>query len=184
LAEAGQVETVYRAGAARHAVGLCETGHPERGVQLTRRVLGPDGLGLEKDAFWLAGMSLFAGVAASAGDVELAELLQPLLEPCADHVVLFGACAAMLGAGHHWLGGLQAVLGDRDAALHHYEQAAAISRRVQAPYWEAQAQIDAAILLSSDRAAPAEGERLHRQAVATATKFGYERVMKQARSLR
>jgi DNA-binding SARP family transcriptional activator len=182
LAAAGEVETVYRAGAALHAIGCCETGHPDRGVQITRRVL--DGTGLEKDAFWLAGMSLFAGVATAAGDVALAARLQPLLEPCADHVVLFGACAAMLGSGHHWLGGLHATLGDREAALRHYREAASISRRVQAPFWEAQAQIDAAVLLGSGSGSPAEGERLRRAAVTTAERLGYQRILEQARAMR
>jgi DNA-binding SARP family transcriptional activator len=183
LAAAGEVETVYRAGAALHAVGCCETGYPERGLQIARRVLGPDAGGLQKDAFWLAGMSLFAGVATAAGDTTLAVLLLPLLESCADHVVLFGACAAMLGCGHHWLGGLRATLGDRDAALGHYREAASISRRVQAPYWEAQAQIDAAALLV-DSTSPAEGELLRREAVTKAERFGYQRIVKQARAIR
>jgi len=129
-------------------------------------------------------MSLFAGVATSARNIELAELLQPLLEPCADHVVLFGACAAMLGSGHHWLGGLHATLGNRDVAFSHYRKAAAISRRVQAPFWEAQAQIDAALVLDADSSSPAEGERLTREAVAKADRLGYERILKQAQGIR
>jgi hypothetical protein len=184
LQAAGEVESVYRAGAALHAIGCCETGHPERGVQIARRVLGPAGTGLEKDAFWLAGMSLFAGVATSAGDTDLAALLQPLLQPCADHVVLFGACAAMLGSGHHWLGGLHATLGDRSAAFWHYREAASIARRVQAPYWEAQAQIDAALVLDTNASSPEEGEHLTREAVAKAERFGYERILKQAQGIR
>jgi hypothetical protein len=181
LAAAGAVQTVFRAGAALHAVGCCETGDSERGLQITRRVLGADCSGLEKDAFWLAGMSLFSGVVTRAGDTELATRLQQLLEPCAEHVVLFGACAAMLGSGHHWLGGLQATLGDPDAALHHYREAASISRRVRAPYWEAQAQIDAAILLAST--SPPESDSLRECAVATAARLGYQRILRQADTL-
>ena len=146
-------------------------------------MLGADATGLPRDAFWLAGMSLFAGVATAARDTALAELLQPRLEPCADHVVLFGACAAMLGSGHQWLGGLHATLGNRDAAYRHYREAAAIARRVQAPYWEAQAQLDAAVLLRSDATSPAEGERLRNEAVTKAERFGYERILKQADAL-
>jgi hypothetical protein len=184
LAAAGTAETVYKAGAALHAIGLCETGHPERGIQLTHRVLGPDLTGLEKDAFWLAGMSLFAGVVTSAGDEDLAARLLPLLEPCAEHVVLFGACAAMLGSGHHWLAGLRATLGDHDAALEHYAQASGIARRMRAPFWEAQAKIDAAAVLSARSESPAEGERFRDEALTLAERFGYERIVEQAHELR
>lgn len=183
LAAAGNAESVYRAGAALHALGLCETGQAERALRVTRRILGADATGLRRDAFWLAGMSLFAGIARTVGDVDLAAQLQPLLEPCAEHVVLFGAGAAMLGSGHQWLGGLKATLGDQAAALTHYDAAATIAQRVQAPYWEAQAKIDAAFLLRHNSTASSEAHRLHNEAVAIAASRGYQRIMNQADAL-
>jgi hypothetical protein len=96
--------------------------------------------------------------------------------------VLFGSCAAMLGSGHHWLGGLHATLGDSDTAWRHYDEAVAIARRVQAPYWETQAQIDASSL--SDKTSPEEGERLRREAVVKAERLGFQRIVNQAQAIR
>jgi hypothetical protein len=179
------VNTVYRAGAALHAVALADLGQPERAVALARGTIGPDGSGLPRDAFWLAGMSLFAGVAADAADRELAELLRTLLAPCADHVVLFGAGAAVLGSGHQWIGSLAMTVGDTGAALDHFAAAAAIAEKLSAPYWTAQAKIGTAIALRSS-GQPNDGAQatsLIEEAVAIATSRGYGRVLLQADAL-
>lgn len=183
LREASAASTVYRAGAALHAIALVETGQPKRAMEIARTTLEPDGSGLPRDAFWLAGVSLFAGVAATAGDRELSELLQELLTPCADHVVLFGAGAAMLGAGHQWLGGLAATLRDTDAALEHFAEARAIAQRLRAPYWIAQSAVDAASARRARDQADddAKADRLLAEAIAIAETYGYGRVLKQAK---
>src|SRR5207248_2310703 len=79
LREASAASTVYRAGAALLATALAETGYPDRALEIARSALEADGSGLPRDAFWVAGVSLFAGVAASAGDRELSQLLRELL---------------------------------------------------------------------------------------------------------
>jgi len=184
LAAAAGVSTVYRAGAALHAVGLAETGQHDRALDVTWSAIGSDGSSLPKDAFWLAGMSLFAGVAAKLRDRTLAQVLQPLLEPCADHVVLFGAGAAILGSGHHWLGGLHATLGNVDASLEHFSEATLIAQRLRAPYWEAQSKVDAAaVLRSRSRCADAAVTPLLTDAVAIAERQGYQRILIQAQEL-
>lgn len=186
LREASAASTVFRAGAALHATALVETGQPKRALEIARSTLEADGSGLPRDAFWLAGVSLFAGVAATAIDRELSELLRELLKPCAEHVVLFGAGAAMLGAGHHWLGGLAATLDDTDAALDHYAEARAIAQRLSAPYWMAQSVLDAAAARRTrDKADDkAKADRLLAEAIAIAETYGYGRVLKQAEPLR
>jgi tetratricopeptide (TPR) repeat protein len=182
LEAAASASTVFRAGAALHAIGLCETGHHSRAMNVAWSTIESDGSGLPKDAFWLAGMSLFAGVAATIRDRDLAALLQPMLEPCADHVVLFGAGAAMLGSGHHWLGGLHATLGNVDASVEHFDAADAIARRVRAPYWEAQAKLDKALVLRS-RGEGRATEAAIGDAVGIAERWGYRRVLTRVQAL-
>ncbi len=185
LREASAASTVYRAGAALLATALVETGQPQRALEIVRNTLGPDGSRLPRDAFWVAGVSLFAGVAATAGDRELSELLQGLLTPCAEHVVLFGAGAAMLGAGHQWLGRLAATLDDTDTAIDHFAEARAIAQRLGAPYWIAQSAVDAAAARRARGQADdeAKADRLLAEAVAIAEPYGYGRVLKQAERL-
>jgi hypothetical protein len=186
LQQVGAVSTVYRAGAALHAVALAETGQTGRAIAITRGTIGSDGSGLPRDAFWLAGMSLFAGVAATTGDRELSALLRELLEPCADHVVLFGAGAAVLGSGHHWLGTLAATLLDTDAALDHFTEATAIAERLSAPFWIAQSKLDASATLRC-RHRPsdtASADRLLSEATTIAEAGGYGRLLKQAQTTR
>ena len=105
-------------------------GKPTARSPITRRILGPDGSGLPRDAFWLGGTALFAGVAAAAGDLDLIVLLYGMLEGCADHVVVFGAGGAVLGSGHHWLGVLAAACGHTDVALEHLAEATAIAKEL------------------------------------------------------
>jgi hypothetical protein len=186
LQQVGAVSTVYRAGAALHATALAETGQIDRAIAITRATLGPDGSGLPRDAFWLAGLSLFAGVAAMAADRTLSGRLRMLLEPCADHIVLFGAGAAVLGTGHHWIGALATSLGDTDAALDHFEDATAIAERLSAPYWVAQAKIGTAVALKSrdQRNDGVRASQLIAEAVEIAAPRGYGRVLQQADALR
>jgi DNA-binding SARP family transcriptional activator len=143
----GKTRSVYRAGASLQAVAFADTGQPERAVAITRGILGPDGSGLPRDAFWLAGACLFAGAMATAQDCNTSALLLRLLEPCADHVVLFGAGAAMLGTGHQWIGELELTLGNADSAIEHLEEANAIAKRLDAPFWIAQSAVTAAAAL-------------------------------------
>jgi hypothetical protein len=182
----GAMSTVYRAGAALHAIALTETGQPERALAVARTTLGPDGTLLRRDAFWVAGCSLLAGVAAQAGDQALCTMLRGFLAPCADHVVLFGAGGAMLGTGHQWLGLVAATLGDTDDAVEHFAQAAAIAQALAAPYWLAQSRIDAAgALKSRARAKDAKQiELLTSEAIEIATPRDFGRIVAQAEALR
>lgn len=181
----GEAGSVFRAGAALPAVALAETGQLERALVIARNTLGPDGSSLPRDVFWLAAVALFSGVAASAGDPELLQLVDEMLSPCADHVVVFGVGGAMIGTGHHWLGLIDAACGRFDAALEHFAEATEISQRILAPYWTAQAMIDAARVLRARGRVDDENEveRLVREVCAAARQGGYGRVLAQAEAL-
>ena len=113
-------------------VALAETGHKDQALEAVWTTIGPDGAKLSRDVFWLAATALFADVAAQAHDVALARLLAWDIEPCADHVVVFGTGGAVLGCGHHWLGVLAAALGDTATALGHLAEAVDVAQRIDA----------------------------------------------------
>ena len=106
--------SAFRAGAALPALAHAAIGQTERACAIARETLGPDGADLRRDVFWLAGVAMFAGVAAAAGDDKLLDLCRTLLAPCADHVIVFGTGAAVLGPVHFWLGVVDAVAGQVD----------------------------------------------------------------------
>lgn len=149
LRNAGEADSVFLSGASLAATAYAETGNLDRAVAITRRILGPDGSDLPRDAFWLGGIALFAGVAAAARDAELIELLREMLDPCADHLVLFGAGGVVLGPGHHWLGVLASGCDDTDAALDHLAESTSIAKGLDAPYWIAQGNVEAAAAMES-----------------------------------
>ncbi len=111
LVGGGSAGSVFRAGSALVAIACAEMGQLDRAAIIARDTLGPDGDALPRDVFWLAALALFAGVAASARDRSLLELVDELLTPCADHVVVFGAGGAVLGPAHYWLGCVDGALG-------------------------------------------------------------------------
>jgi hypothetical protein len=186
LLPAAGTPTVFLAGASLAATAYAETGDADRAVSIARRILGPDGTSLPRDAFWLGGTALFAGVAAAARDRELMELLRELLEPCADHLVMFGAGGAVLGSGHHWLGVLAGGCGDTDVALAHLGEATSIANQIDAPYWLAQGKVEAAAVLQSrGRADDAtRAERLINEATEIAEPRGYFRTLNQLLAMR
>lgn len=181
-----ETESVFLAGASLAATAYADTGHADRALAITCGTIGPDGSDLPRDAFWLAGISLFAGAVTAAADLDVIELLSGLLEPCADHVVVFGAGGAVLGAGHHWLGVLAAARGDTELALDHLSEATSIAEELAAPYWIAQAKIEAASALKSRGHAndASRAARLISEATAIAEPSGYGRVLAQAEALR
>jgi tetratricopeptide (TPR) repeat protein len=172
----------FHAGAALTAVAFAETGRVDDGMRTVRWAVGPDGRRLQKNVFWLAGMALFATVVADAGDLELAAVLRRALDPCADHIVVFGAGGVMLGSGHHWLGLLAEVLGDPDAAIGHFEEALRVSEWVGARYWAAQARVDLAATLARTGGPSARPriDELLASAQAVARTEGYGRILVRA----
>jgi tetratricopeptide (TPR) repeat protein len=175
----GKADTVFRAGAALIATSLSETGRQQQAEDLSRRTLGPDGSGLPRDVYWLAGIALFGAVAARGNDRDLQRLLAQQLAPCVDHVVVFGVGGAVLGSGHYWSGLLAAALGDREPAITHLRQALAVAQQVDGPFWVAQAQIELSkLLLDRNVGSDAEeGAGMAQAAVAAAGRLGFGRIL-------
>ena len=178
----GAAGSVFRAGAALLAVAYAEMGQTDRAALIARETLGPDGSALPRDVFWLAAVALFAGVGAASADRELLALVDDLLAPCADHVVVFGVGGAVLGPAHYWLGCIDGALGRAGRALEHFAQATLISQRMNAPFWVAESMVlTARVLDGRGRAGDVlEIERLVRGARALAYEGGYGRVLAQA----
>ncbi len=181
---AREADSVYRAGSCLSAVACSETGRVPEAVRITRWALGADGSALPRDAFWLGAHALFASVAASAGDVDLADQLDDALRPCAQHTVVFGAGAAMLGCVHLWLGELCLVRQQWAEAEEHLDEAIRTSQAFDAPYWSAHGQIDLALALRGRGASSARAiERLVDEAVSVSERKHYGRLLARASTL-
>lgn len=173
--------SVYRAGGTLAALACAETGRIEDALRLAHWSMGTPGDEMSRDSFWLGAHACLAGVAAAACDPALARRLNELLAPCTDHIVVYGAGAAVLGSAHQWLGVLAVVVGDIDPAIEHLIEAERVAERLGLPYWRAQAQIDlAATLDARGRGDGARVRRLTNEAVAIAEKNGFGRILARA----
>jgi hypothetical protein len=184
LREVSKADTPFKAGAALLATALSETGRQKRAADVAWETLGTDGSALPQDVFWLAAVALFSGVAARGRDRKLQDLLFGLLEPSADNVVVFGVGGAVLGCGHYWLGLLASARGDDDVAMHHFAQARTTANRMSAPFWAAEADIGKSQVLAARARVDDRDDsvRLAQNAVATAERFGFGRVLREART--
>jgi DNA-binding SARP family transcriptional activator/tetratricopeptide (TPR) repeat protein len=179
LRQVHRADSVFRAGASLAATALSETGRQARAMEVTRMTLGADGSELPRDVFWLGAVALFSGVAAQSDDRELQQVLSRLLEPCADHVVVFGAGGAVLGSAHHWLGLLASALGHPGEAVRQFDLAEAMADQIEAPFWAAQAQMEASRVLAIGGDGSDSGRRAQ-AAMGTARALGFGRILRQA----
>ena len=185
LRGASQVNVVFVAGTALLATALSETHNQEDAERVVRYALGTDGSAIPRDIFWLGAVALFSGVAARGHDFVLQELLCEMLLPCRDNVVVFGAGGAVLGTGNQWIGRLQTALGDLDSAVDSFEASRTMNRDMGAPFWAAQAEIDACFALAA-RGRPEDRDecsRLAETATETAERLGFERILQQSLKL-
>jgi hypothetical protein len=173
--------SAYRSGSAVSAVACAETGHLDDALRLAKWSMGTDGDEMYRDGFWLGAHAFLASVAATARDRALAPRLRELLAPCCDDIVVFGAGAAVLGSGHQWLGLLADVCEDWDQAVEHLVEAERVAARLGLRFWRAQAQIDlASTLTRRNRGDHARIRNLTDEAVSTAEKNGFGRILAQA----
>jgi len=178
LRQVGKARTVFRAGASLAAIAHSEMNHHDQALEIAWETLGEDGSALARDVFWLGAVALLGGVAARGGDRQLQDLVTGLLAPCAGHVVVFGAGGAVLGSARQWLGVLSLARGDLDVALACFSGAESDARQIGAPFWQAQAQKDAAAVRTA-RGGPGdleEAARLLQAATAAATQKGFGRL--------
>jgi DNA-binding SARP family transcriptional activator len=174
--------SAYRSGSAVVATAFAEAGRIDEALKLARWSMGSGGDEISRDSFWLAAHALLADVAAAARDEPLAARLRELIAPCEDHIVVYGAGAAVLGPAHYWLGLLDDTCADYDGAVDHLIEAERVSEQLGLPYWRAQAQIDlASAFTRRGRGDEARIRSLTDDAVATAEKSGFGRILVRAR---
>jgi DNA-binding SARP family transcriptional activator len=176
---ATKLTSAYRSGPAMAAFACAETGNFDEVAPFARQALGDDGALVPRDVFWLGTVALLAAAVARAGtDAELVALLDDLLGPCAEHVIVFGTGGAVLGTGHHWIGQLALARDDPRRALEHLVRAVELSEALDAPYWAAQAELDAATAHERLGAVAdlREAAALRRRAAAVAERQGYARL--------
>ena len=128
-------------------------------------------------------MTLLAQVCSGLGDAPAQDLLYERLAPCRSLVAT--VAAATTGPVARYLGQLASALGRDEQAEAHFEEAAGIAERLEAPTWLARIRLDWARLLLR-RAGPADVEHaweLAAQALGTAEELGMARLAEQARAL-
>ncbi|HLH19084.1 MAG TPA: BREX system ATP-binding domain-containing protein [Bryobacteraceae bacterium] len=130
--------------------------------------------GLPRDGSWIVVLSALAWVCWYIHHEELAAGIYPLLLPYAQRNIVTGNAA--VGCGSVWrpLGALAATLSRRDEAVHHFEHAIAMNRRMGARGVEAGSKYELALTLQA-RGAPGDHERaaiLIKEAFATAVECG------------
>jgi DNA-binding SARP family transcriptional activator/tetratricopeptide (TPR) repeat protein len=124
--------------------------------------------GLPLDGIWLGAIAHLAETAAVLGDATHAEALYELLEPYAERNVAIGWASTAYGSASRHLGLLAGVLGRRDQAVAHFEDALAMNERMRARPWVARTQVELARVLPREDehagalldAGAAEAERL------------------------
>jgi tetratricopeptide (TPR) repeat protein len=138
---------------------------------------------LPRDPFWLGGMCSWATVAATLGEVSLAEEIHQDLAPYADHALTL-TVLPMPAVVHH-LGLLATTLGRYDEAEERFRAAAVMHERLRAPAWLARTRLEWS-RLRLIRGQPADPERareLAGQACAAAVELGLPALERQARTL-
>lgn len=110
--------------------------------------------GLERvprDTNWLLSIAMLGDVVTVLGDERAASSLYEALRSYDNLVIVSGPGTICFGAAARVLGQLAALLGYWDAAMHHFEQALAISQRIAAPVWLARTQLAYATALATRR---------------------------------
>jgi class 3 adenylate cyclase/tetratricopeptide (TPR) repeat protein len=132
---------------------------------------------LPRDTNRFLGLVVAADVAADLRDTVAAAALHGLLAPFAglvatDNVTSEGCVARPLGR-------LEALLGDVEAAIAHFEQALAVNQRIGTPYWSARTQLELADLVR-DRE-PSRASELAAAALGLARIHGYKQLERDGR---
>jgi DNA-binding SARP family transcriptional activator/tetratricopeptide (TPR) repeat protein len=151
----GEVEELVRASAAEYPTYpiwrcvlvhvLAETGHADE-ARAALTVLARDRFAaLPFDEEWLVSATLLADAANVLGEVEPAGVLYELLGPYADRIAI-SYPEISTGAVARSLGVLAALLGRRDDARRHFDDALIIHRRIGARTWLTRTERDAARL--------------------------------------
>ena len=122
---------------------LAETGHGDEAREAMTVLARDRFAALPFDEEWLVSATLLADAADVLADGESAAVLYELLEPYADRIAI-SYPEISTGAVARNLGVLAALLGRREDARRHFDDALAIHRRIGARTWLARTERDAA----------------------------------------
>jgi tetratricopeptide (TPR) repeat protein len=88
---------------------------------------------LTRGLTWTATLSMLGEVCTGLGDTRRSRVVYELFRPHTGHLVIFANLLACRGSVDRYLGMLEAVLGDWDAAEAHFEAALALEERIESP---------------------------------------------------
>jgi tetratricopeptide (TPR) repeat protein len=110
-----------------------------------------------RDNVWATTLALWSQVVHELGAAEHAQTLYDELAPW--HHMMVWNTAVAYNSIDHYLGGLAATLGERDAAAGHFERAIATAERIPAPLWLARTLLWYGRLLVGPEAGSGDAER-------------------------
>ena len=146
-----------------------ELGRPEPARRAFDELAKDDFAALPRDSEWLFCLSILAEVAVYLDDRSAASVLYRLLQPYAEVNVL-AAGEVAVGPVERFLGMLATATGRTEQAAGHFENAIAITARMDARPWLAHAQYEYARMLLA-RGAPGDRESAHDLLRACASAF-------------
>ncbi len=139
------------------AITLAEQGKEDEARAVFESVAVDEFKGIPRDVIWSQNICFLSETCTFLGDAERAAILYRMLKPFEGRIVMLTP-AAPWGAAGQYLGGLATVMGEREAARRHFEDAIATLSRAGMRQWLARAQLAYAKLLSEDDN-PSDGER-------------------------
>jgi ATP/maltotriose-dependent transcriptional regulator MalT len=172
-------QPVYRAVLAyAHA----EAGSRDRATTLLREDR-TTGFRMPLDLGWSCGMANWADAAVRAGDRESARVIRDVLGPCQDAIVM--SAVTVQPSVSYYVGRLDHLLGDLDAADRHLSAAAALHERMESPLLSAYTDAARAELLADRGNGDDHGRArtLAQRALAAATAGGYGYIERDARDV-
>ncbi len=170
---------IYRAVLARAAALAGDFDRTRQLIELERAA----GFAMQEGHMLTTSMANWTQAIVTIGDVDIARLLRERLEPFADHVVT--TLATIDAAMAYWLGCLDHLLGDLDAADGWFAAADAVHRRMGSPLLTAYSDAAWAAVLA-ERGRDDDGERareLARSALDVADERGFAHIATDARAV-
>jgi DNA-binding winged helix-turn-helix (wHTH) protein/tetratricopeptide (TPR) repeat protein len=159
-------EPVWRAGFARVLVAAGRSAEAREELGRLAQARFED---LRPSHAWLMTLALAAEVASATGEVQICELLEPLLLRCARMGVMGGAGLLYYGPVEHHLGLVALAQSHWDAAIGHFEAARRVEEACAARAWRARTQLACArAWLGRGETGRARAARLVADASATA----------------
>jgi DNA-binding CsgD family transcriptional regulator len=169
------------------AAALAEAARPEEAQAEIERVAADELAALPRDLVWSLSLSMLAFACHQLGNATRAADVRERLEPYGDRNIVTGRVGALcLGPASYFLGLLDLTLAQPDLAVRHFEHAATLAGRLQAPPMVARShEGKARALLALDR--PGDRQQaaaLLEEVVASAEELGIHGLGERASALR